>query len=209
MTAKRAKSIVIPVKNWSRLAQRFNASWAVEGAAEPALFIRGANAFDIGGNSTKDYKLNFLSLKSGQYRFTATFKAVETGEYLFYSVDVTVEEPEVIRTIELCSTVRESVGQVVNIENPTDIDVTIPATEFQCDNEYITITPDTLTIPAKSERGFEVRYRPLLASEEETCDLVLNNSVLGAFKYKLSLKGLQPSTQRSLAFKVALGGDVV
>jgi len=64
-------------------------------------------------------------------------------------------------------------------------------------------------VPGKSERGFEVHYRPLVASEDETCDLVLQNSVLGAFKYKLLLKGLQPSSQRSMAFKCALGGDLV
>jgi len=69
VVAKRAKSIMIPVKNWSRQPQRFHASWKVEGDADPALFIRGANAFDVGGSSTKDFKLNFLSLRSGHYRF--------------------------------------------------------------------------------------------------------------------------------------------
>jgi len=209
LTAKRAKSIIIPVKNWSGLPQRFHASWKVEGEADPALFIRGANAFDVGGSSTKDYKLNFLSLRSGHYRFEATFKAQKTGEYAFYNVDVTVEEPELIGTIELASQVREAVSQVISIENPTDGEVTIPSSEFQCDNEYIEITPPSLTVPARSERSFEVHYRPLTASEDETCDLVLRNAVLGAFKYKLLLKGLQPSSQRSLAFKCALGGDVV
>jgi len=209
VTAKRAKSIIIPVKNWSRVSQRFHASWKVEGEADPALFIRGANAFDVGGKSTKEYKLNFLSLKSGRYRFQATFKAEKTGEYAFYHVDVTVEEPELVSTIELASQVREAVSQVISIENPTEVDVTIPASEFQCDNEYIEITPPTLTVPARSERGFEVHYRPLIASEDEACDLVLQNAVLGAFKYKLLLKGLQPSSQRSLAFKCALGGDLV
>ena len=209
VTAKRAKSIIIPVKNWSRVSQRFHASWRVEGEADPALFIRGANAFDVGGQSTKEYKLNFLSLKSGRYRFQATFKAEKTGEYAFYHVDVTVEEPELVSTIELASQVREAVSQVISIENPTDVDVTISASEFQCDNEYIEITPPTLTVPARSERGFEVHYRPLIASEDEACDLVLQNTVLGAFKYKLLLRGLQPSSQRSLAFKCALGGDLV
>jgi len=37
-----------------------------------------------------------LSLKSGRYRFQATFKAEKTGEYAFYHVDVTVEEPELV-----------------------------------------------------------------------------------------------------------------
>jgi hypothetical protein len=101
------------------------------------------------------------------------------------------------------------VSQIISIENPTDVDVTINSTEFKCDNDAITITPPTLVVPAKSERGFEVRYRPLIATEDQQCDLVFTNSVLGAFKYKLILKGLQPSSQRSLAFKCALGSDLV
>lgn len=92
VTAKRARSIIIPLKNWSRVGQRFNASWQVEGAGatDPGLFIRGASAFDVGGGSTKEYKLNFMSLKSGQYNFSVTFKAEKTGEYAFFKVAVNV-----------------------------------------------------------------------------------------------------------------------
>jgi len=103
VTAKKAKSIVIPVKNWSRSPQRFHASWKVEGDADAGLFIRGANAFDVGGQSVKEYKLNFLSLKAGHHRFEVTFRADKTGEYVYYLVDVTVEEPELTGTIELAS----------------------------------------------------------------------------------------------------------
>ena len=60
-------------------------------------------------------------------------------------------------------------------------------------NEYIDITPDTLKVPPKSERGFEINYRPLIVSEQEV-DLILKNPVLGDFKYKLLLKGLVPNT---------------
>ena len=35
----------------------------------------------------------------------------------------------------------------------------------------------------------------------------LRNPVLGDFNYKLLLKGLAPTSQRSLAFKCALGQD--
>jgi hydrocephalus-inducing protein len=71
--AKKSKSIIIPVKNWSRLGQRFLVSWTVQGNQDPGLFIRGANALDIGPNLTKEYKVNFLSLKNGQYKFTVKF----------------------------------------------------------------------------------------------------------------------------------------
>lgn len=103
VTAKKAKSIIIPVKNWSKVSQRFNASWKVEGENDPALFIRGARAFDVGGGSVKEYKLNFLSLRSGSYRFEVTFRAEKTGEYALYNVDVTVEEAGLVATIELAS----------------------------------------------------------------------------------------------------------
>lgn len=211
VTAKRAKSIIIPLKNWARHGQRFNASWEVEGAGatDPALFIRGATAFDVGGGSTKEYKLNFMSLKSGQFNFAVTFKAEKTGEYAFFNVVVNVEEPAHVTTIELASQVRESVSQVINIENPTEVEVEIAASEFQCNNEYIEITPATLKIPPKAERGFEIHYRPLSATADEVCDLTLSNNVLGMFKYQLVLKGLQPNSQRSLAFKCALGADVL
>jgi hypothetical protein len=181
----------------------------VDGEADPSLFIRGANAFDVAGNSTKDFKLNFLALKTGNYSFTVTFKAQKTGEYSFFKVNVTVDEPGLLQTIELCSQVRESISQTINIENPTDAEVTIPASEWQCGNEYVEITPSTLTVPARQERGFEIHYRPLIASDEAACDLSLQNATLGTFKYKLALKGLAPSSQRSLAFKTPLGGDVV
>jgi hydrocephalus-inducing protein len=75
-------------------------------------------------------------------------------------------------------------------------------------NEYIEITPDLIKVPPKSERGFEINYRPLIVSEQEV-DLVLKNPALGDFKYKLLLKGLVPNTQRSMAFKCALGADLV
>jgi hypothetical protein len=53
------------VQNWAKKTQRFEASWEVEGEENTALFIRGANTFDIAGDDFKDYKLNFLSLRAG------------------------------------------------------------------------------------------------------------------------------------------------
>ena len=178
------------MKNWAKKSQRFEASWKVEGPADPSLFIRGANTFDVASESFKEYKLNFLSLKTGSYKFKVTFKAEKTGEYAFFNVDVTVEEPDQVQTIELASQVREEVSALISIENPTDVEVTIPNTEFACDNEYIEITPASLTVPPKSEKCFEVHYRPLMASEELIVDLTLKNAVLGQSKYQLLLKGL-------------------
>lgn len=53
-----------------------------------------------------------------------------------------------------------------------------------------------------------MKYRPLVASDEVTTDLVIQNSVLGQFKFRLILKGQNSNFQRSLAFKCALGGEM-
>jgi len=45
-----------------------------------------------------------------------------------------------------------------------------------------------------------------MISESES-DLILKNPYLGDFNYKLILKGIAPTSQRSLAFKCALGQD--
>lgn len=207
--SKKAKFIIIPVKNWLKSTQRFKVSWLTEGGGEldQTTQIRGANTIDVAGESQKDYKLSFLTYKNGVYKINVTFKNESTGEYLFFKINVTSTDADLIERIELVSPIRESISKVITIENPTDNEVTITRQQFAINNEYIEIVPDTLKIPAKTEKGFEVIYRPLIVSAEQEVDLVLKNPVLGDYKYKLLLKGIAPSTQRSMAFKCALGTD--
>ena len=127
---------------------------------------------------------------------------------MFYKLSITATEPDLIEELELASPVRESVMRIISIENPTDQELEVPKTQWVMANEYLDIQPEVLKIPPKSERGFEVHYRPLIASEQ-TCDLELKSPILGNFKYKLVLKGMVPSTQKSMAFKCSLGGETV
>jgi len=163
---------------------------------------------DIAGESTKDFKLNFLAYKVGSYKVKLTFLNETSGEYLSYILQVQAGEADLLETIELASPIRESISRIVTIENPTDTEVIISKSQFTCTSEYIDLGPEQLKIPPKSERGFEISYRPLIVSEQEV-DLVLKNPVLGDFKYKLQLKGLPATSQRSLAFRCALGADLV
>ena len=108
------------MKNWSKQTQRYSATWEVEGDQQPGLFIRGANTFDVAGESHKDYKLNFLALRAGVYKFKSTFMAKDSGEYLFYTFQITVEDNPEVETLVLESPIRESVTASIIIENPTD-----------------------------------------------------------------------------------------
>jgi len=43
---------------------------------------------DLGGESTKDFKLNFLAYKQGTYKVKVTFMNDSSGEYLSYIISV-------------------------------------------------------------------------------------------------------------------------
>ncbi len=92
------------------------------------------------------------------------------------------------------------------IENPTNEDVKVTKQQFIFTNDYLEITPDDIVIKAHESREFNINFRPLIISETST-DVVLKNPILGEFKYNLALKGVAPTTQRSLAFKCSLGQD--
>jgi len=183
-------------------------SWTVEGDKDQTTFVKGANMLDVSGDSNKEFKLNFLAYKVGTYKVKLTFLNETTSEFLPFILNVTATEADLLETIELASPIRESVSRIVTIENPTDQEVVIQKSMFTCASEYIELGPETLKIPPKSERGFEISYRPLIISEQEV-DLILKNPILGDFKYKLQLKGLAATSQRSLAFRCALGADLV
>jgi hypothetical protein len=68
------------------------------------------------------------------------------------------------------------------------------------------VTPDEITVKAHESREFNINFRPLIISESQ-CEIVLKNPQLGEFKYSIVLKGIAPTSQRSLAFKCSLGQD--
>jgi hypothetical protein len=123
--AKKARFIIIPVRNWMKQDQRFKVSWSVEGDKDQTTFVKGANMLDVSGDSYKEFKLNFLAYKVGTYKVKLTFLNETTGEFLPYILNVTATEADLLETIELVSPIRESVSRIVTIENPTDQEVII------------------------------------------------------------------------------------
>lgn len=207
--AKKRKYINIPIENWLKAGQRFKVSHEIEGEQDETTFIRGANTFDVQANSSKDYKLNFLTYKEGETNFVTTFKNQESGEYIFYNVKVTATEPGLQASpIELVCPVRETATKLITIENPTSKEIQISREDFKFENEYIEIEPEVLTLPAQAERSFEITYRPLVAAEE-TEQLALDCADLGLYKYELILKGLVSTVQPSLHFKCTLGAELM
>ena len=80
-------------------------------------------------------------------KFTITFKNVQTAEYMFYNVEITVVESDVKKIIELYTEVRDICSRLITIDNPCDKPVEIKADQFIIDNENVFITPPAITIP--------------------------------------------------------------
>lgn len=109
--------------------------------------------------------------------------------------------------IDLQSVVRESVTKLITIENPLATQVEIKKEMLTVDSEVVLLQPNSFVIPPKSEFGFEVVYRPLLA-KEENAKITLKSLELGEFVYPLKLVGSPTTLQRTLAFKTNLGNDI-
>jgi len=80
---------------------------------------------DIAGDSSKDFKLNFLAYKIGAYKVKLTLMNETSGEFLSFILSVNATDADLLETIELASPIRESIGRIVTIENPTDTEIII------------------------------------------------------------------------------------
>lgn len=131
----------------------------------------------------------------------------------------------------MVSPIREATTHQVVLENPTDFEVKIernqftlvnenappvgtkppakgqPVVDTSLDNDNIEILPLEFVLKPHETKEFTIKYRPLMTTEKDDYMLTLKNAVLGDYKFKLMLKAIQPSTQRSLAFKCPLGQD--
>jgi len=57
-------------------------------------------------------------------------------------------------------------SKVITIENPLKSPIDIKKEMLVSDNDNIQFNPNSFTIPAHSEFGYEVIYRPLLVKDE-------------------------------------------
>ena len=206
--AKQTSVQILQVPNWLKTTQRFKVTWEVEGVLDPTLLIQGANTIDVPGSTTKDYKLTFITYKLGVTKFTVTFKNPANDEYLFYTLELKATSQDTMGEVELACPVRETVQRVIMLGNPLSKQVDIPREQVFINNDYVQVSPALLSLPPKSESGFELSYRPLTAIIQPA-KLTVKSPDLGEFTYDLMLKGQPSTSQRSMHYKTSLGTELV
>lgn len=208
LTTKAKKNLfhMIPIKNWLKTPQRFNVYWKFD-VEDKSVFINAANTFDVAGDSSKDYKLSIYALKVCNSKFTIFFKNPSTQQFVSFRINLTVTAADPIEAIDLSSLVRETTSKLVTLENPLPNPVEIKKEMITIDSDVIFMSPSNgFTIPAKSEFGFEIIFRPLLAKQENS-KITIKSPDLGEFIYTLKLHGQPSKSDRVMNFKAALGGE--
>ena len=198
-------TIKLSISNWLYQTQRFRVNW---GKPEQGIFIKGANTIDVASNSTKEYKLSFKSLKEAPCNFQVTFENVESKEYVFFLVNVTMSPANPLNTTELIGQIRDVVTGSFTISNPLSVDVPITAQQIICENEYLTVSPNEFNIPAESEVTIDVSFRPLLVGKINT-NVIIKSPELGELKYPISIEGTAAPPKVLQPIQACLGSDKI
>lgn len=164
LTCKAKENLIhmIPIKNWLKTAQRFNVEWKFD-VEDKSVFINAATIFDLPGDATKEYKLSVYGLKASQVKFSLYLRNPVTFEFISYKINLTINPSEPLKETNLTSLVRETSSKLITLENPLSVPVLIKKEMIMIESDVVYVSPNNFTIPAKSEFGFELIFRPLLA----------------------------------------------
>ncbi|KAM3592002.1 uncharacterized protein V6R79_011190 [Siganus canaliculatus] len=202
LPAKTQHTQLLPVHNWLARPQQFHVlvEFLKPDKPDATVSLRGPELVDVPALDKMNYNMTFYSYKEGQYNAKVTFRNPVSGEYLFYFVCFEATSPEVLSTIELVATVRQTVSAAVEVENPLST-VACLTTEGKCADISMALHHN---VPEQSKRSLSFQYQPLVAGES-TSRLTLWSSDLGYFHYNLLLKALPPPPEKSVHFDTSLG----
>lgn len=85
---------------------------------------------------------------------TITFENTETKEFVYFTIQITVNAADPYPLTELSGVVREIVTGNITITNPLKAPIQIQAAQIICDNEYVTIKPNNFQIIPESVNKF-------------------------------------------------------
>ena len=105
----------------------------------------------------------------------------------------------------LVTPIRQQLQHDIVIKNPLETEAVFES--FKCDDRSVFVkTP--VTIPPKSSGSVPLLFRPLVAFEKKSVELVLPCATLGEFKYTVNLTCTPHVAERSLRFNTNLGNEV-
>ena len=231
--AKQNFYYTMQIKNWLSKQQRLDSSFTVKNSEIPikkenkqnslkkessinsedklnpiekGIIVNAAEIIDLSSGGVQNYKIGFSCLKEGRFEIKAVFKNLKTREFIFYVFELEVEESEVLREIEISSSVRESVSKIILIDNPLGKEVVIMENDLVLDSESVFVKSQfPLVLKPNLDFGLELIFRPLIEFEKKEVSLKIKTEDLGIFKYKLILQSKKNNNIPTLYFKSKIG----
>ncbi|KAJ3206444.1 hypothetical protein HDU82_004517 [Entophlyctis luteolus] len=191
---------VLAVSNWLKKPQRFRVITEFA-KSDPSTILKGLEFIDVPGLVTREYKMTYYAYKEGVMNAKVIFKNEQTQEFLFYNLMIKSTPPGTIATIDMVTAVRQICCRDIIISNPLSTPVTF---NTSCNHSDIS-TPHSFVVQAKSDGVCTVEFLPL-QPKEAVARLAINSSELGMYQYDLKLAASAVGSERSLHFKVGLGG---
>ena len=192
---------LLPVANWLPQPQRFAVHVTRKAPGVPeATLIAAPTHLDVPALADKACKLSITPFPATPITATVTFTNEASGEFLYYVLECTVQEPASHGTLELQAPVRTTVEKSIAVVNPLQREVSVTGT---CSNSLVRFPTPVALAPGTTTR-IPVRFMPLVASEARA-ELTYTCAELGRHAFALSLGGQPTAADKTLSFKVALG----
>ena len=87
-------------------------------------------------------------------------------------INVTMTQAQALSTIELIGEIREIATGSFTINNPFNVDVVIPKEQIILENEYLSISSESISIPEESQVTVDVSFLPLIVGKTNTNTII-------------------------------------
>ena len=116
-------------------------------------------------------------------------------------INLTKIQAKTFNVVELIGQIKEIVAGSFTVNNPLNIDLTIPQEIIIIENKYLTLSPHVITIPAESEIKVDVSFSPLIVGKISTSNTIKSRE-LGNLKYSIFIVETPASSLYFLNYNV-------
>jgi hydrocephalus-inducing protein len=198
----------IPVKNWLHERQRFDVKLELvepDGDKASSITMQGVATLDLPPGLEREYKFNIYARHEGAALVRVHLTSQETGEFMVVEVAFKFFAAQSLATIDLKAACRDLARHKIALGNPLKQEITFTGTSS---NPDISFLPESITVPAESERTIELTFRPVIEGSG-TADASLTSEELGTYPYTVKWLATAPGLERTLICKAPLGLSIV
>ena len=160
-------------------------------------FVSGEPTIAVPGGQTKEYTMKLSPQLGGQYTGSVNFTHPTTGEFSWYTVEVSVDSPLEEQVLDIAAVVRQAVSVEISLANPLPEPI-----EFEV---LLTGEGCSATRPSRSRRSRSARTSSTTrrSSRRAPGSIAFLNDRVGEFWYRLKLGvAREPRAARPLACAV-------